>query len=240
MRPRDIKTAVVAICGLTIATGLVVFRAQADQWDNKTTLTIDQPVQITNTLLEPGQYVLKLADSASNRHIVQIFNGDQSKIIDTVLAIPNERLRATGGSRFTFWETPPGTARALRAWFYPGDNIGQEFRYPKHLTQLASAKTVEYTQPVAAAPAPVFTPRPEPQPVTQPQAQVEVSPQRQPSVQPTPQAEEPVLLAQNNTPAPPAPEPQTLPHTGSSFPLIGLAGLLSLGLYSLVRFSRVS
>jgi LPXTG-motif cell wall-anchored protein len=239
MRPKDIKTAVVALCGLAIATGLVTFRAQADQWDNKTTLTIDQPVQITNTLLEPGQYVLKLADSGSNRHIVQIFNGDQSRIIDTVLAIPNERLRATGDSRFMFWETPPGTARALRAWFYPGDNIGQEFRYPKQLTQLASAKTVEYAPPVAAAPAPVLTPRPEPQPVTQPvqqQAQVEVTPQPQPA----PQAQEPVLLAQNNTPPPATPAPETLPHTGSSFPLIGLAGLLSLGLYSLVRFSRVS
>ena len=49
----------------------------------------------------------------------------------TILAIPNYRLQPTGKTVFTFWETPPGQPKALRAWFYPGDNFGQEFAYPK-------------------------------------------------------------------------------------------------------------
>lgn len=88
--------------------GVATFRAQADQWDKKTILTLDQPVQVTDRLLEPGQYVFKLLDSQSDRHIVQIFDGDQKHIIDTVLAIPNYRLRPTGKSQFMFWETPTG------------------------------------------------------------------------------------------------------------------------------------
>ena len=32
---------------------------------------------------------------------------------------------------FQYWEVPAGQPRALRAWFYPGDNFGQEFAYPK-------------------------------------------------------------------------------------------------------------
>ena len=108
---------VVAALGAMFAAGIAVYRAQADQWDKKTILTIDQPIQVTETLLEPGQYVLKLADSNSDRHIVQIFNSDQTHIIDTVLAVPNYRLQPRGHSRFAFWETPPGTAKALRAWF---------------------------------------------------------------------------------------------------------------------------
>src|SRR5215831_3885119 len=140
------RTIVVALCVTGFTAGLVVFRAQADQWDKKTILTIDQPIQVTETLLEPGQYVLKLADSNSDRHVVQIFNSDQSRIIDTVLAVPNYRLQPTGHSRFAFWETPPGNAKALRAWFYPGDNFGQEFRYPKHLAMLQETQQTETTR----------------------------------------------------------------------------------------------
>jgi hypothetical protein len=96
-------------------------------------LTTNEPIQVRDRLLQPGQYVFKLLDSSSDRHVVQIFNDDQSRIIDTVLAIPRYRTEPTGKSRFTFWETPPGTAKALRTWFYPGDNMGQEFpaRLPK-------------------------------------------------------------------------------------------------------------
>lgn len=122
--------------GLALTMSVVAFRAQADQWDKKTILTIDQPIQVSKTYLEPGTYVFKLLDSQSDRHIVQIFNKDQTHIIDTVLAIPNYRLRPTGKSRFAFWETPAGNAKALRAWFYPGDNFGQEFAYPKNPRQL--------------------------------------------------------------------------------------------------------
>src|SRR5580692_4471384 len=83
-------------------------RAQADQWDKKTVLTIDQPMQVRETLLQPGKYVFKLLDSNSDRHIVQIFNADQTHLINTILAIPNYRLEPTGGSRFVMWETPAG------------------------------------------------------------------------------------------------------------------------------------
>src|SRR5947199_2828780 len=98
-------------------------QARADVWNKKTILTVNQAIQVPNKVLEPGQYVFKLADSQSDRHIVQIFNGDESHIITTILAIPNYRLQPTGKSQFTFWETPAGEPRALRAWFYPGDNF---------------------------------------------------------------------------------------------------------------------
>src|ERR1041385_8153196 len=125
-----------ALCLTALGAGLFVFRAQADQWDKKTVLTVDQPFQVKERLLQPGTYVFKLLNSNSDRHIVQIFNGDQTQIIDTVLAVPNYRLQPTGKSQFSFWETPPGTVKALHAWFYPGDNFGQEFPYPNHLAML--------------------------------------------------------------------------------------------------------
>ena len=103
----------------------------ADQWNKRTIMTINESIQVPGRVLEPGQYVMKLLDSPSNRHVVQIFDKDEQHLITTVLAIPNYRLQPTGSTQFGFWETPVGQPKALRSWFYPGDNFGQEFAYPK-------------------------------------------------------------------------------------------------------------
>jgi hypothetical protein len=51
---------------------------RADEWNKLTVLTVNQPIQVTDKLLDPGQYVFKLLDSSSDRPIVQIFNADQT------------------------------------------------------------------------------------------------------------------------------------------------------------------
>ena len=118
--------------------------AQAQRIDNKTVLTFSQPVEIPGHVLPAGTYVFKLLDSMSDRHIVEVFNADQSKIIATVMAIPDYRLDATDKTVITFTETPSGSPEAIRAWFYPGNRTGQEFVYPKkRAVELArSAKAV--------------------------------------------------------------------------------------------------
>jgi len=115
--------------------------AMADQWNKKTIITVGEPIQVPGKVLQPGKYVMKLMDSPSNRHIVQIFNEDESKLQTTVLAIPNYRLQPTGKTEFGWWETPAGQPRAMRAWFYPGDNFGQEFAYPKSEAVTIAART---------------------------------------------------------------------------------------------------
>jgi hypothetical protein len=205
-----------------------------------TVLTIHQPIQVTKTVLQPGTYVFRLLDSPANRNIVQIFNADQSQIVTTVLAIPNYRLQLTGDSRFVFYETPAGHPKALHAWFYPGDNYGQEFEYPKHLAMLTASAApapapaptpAPAPQPQAAAPAP--TPAPAPQEATtetQTQTQVEIAQNNPPAAPPAVE-----------TPAPtPAPEPDNLPKTATPYPLFGLGGLFSLGLFGLIRSRRLA
>jgi hypothetical protein len=225
----NLQTVIATLCVIMFAAGIFGFRAQADQWDKKTILTVDQPIQVQEKLLQPGQYVFKLKDPNSDRHIVQIFNGDQTQIIDTVLAIPNYRSQPSGNSRFAFWETPPGTAKALRAWFYPGDNFGQEFRYPKHLAMLATTAPVPAPEAPAAAPPPPETP---------------VPPEDPQSMKEEPQREQLPEIAQNAPPQGPAPPlneekvPEELPKSASMYPLIGLSGLLSLGLYTVLRLKR--
>jgi hypothetical protein len=109
--------------------------ASAQQgWDKKTMVTFNVPVEIPGIsaqVLPAGTYVFKLMDSPSNRHIVQIFSKDESHHFANILAIPNWRLRPTDKTVMTFSERAAGQPQAIRAWFYPGDNFGQEFVYPK-------------------------------------------------------------------------------------------------------------
>jgi hypothetical protein len=114
------------------------------------TVTFSAPVEIPGQVLMAGTYVFKLLDSPSNRTIVQIFNKDQTKLFATVLAIPDYRLKPTGKTVITFDERPAGSPEAIKAWFYPGDEYGQEFVYPK-TRAMQLAKVVKQPVPSMAA-----------------------------------------------------------------------------------------
>src|SRR6185295_2968139 len=111
--------------------------ASATELNRKTTITFSGPVEIPGVhlqgygILPAGTYVFKVLDSKSDRHIVQIFSKDELTIYATILAIPNLRLKATDKTVMTFRERPAGQPEALRAWFYPGKEWGEEFVYPK-------------------------------------------------------------------------------------------------------------
>ena len=125
---------VASIICLTLGALALPSRVNADAWDKKTIVTFSQPVEIPGVgaqVLPAGTYVFKLLDSSSNRNIVQIFNKAQNHVYATILAIPNYRLQATDKTVVTFGERAAGTPEAIRAWFYPGANWGQEFVYPK-------------------------------------------------------------------------------------------------------------
>jgi LPXTG-motif cell wall-anchored protein len=218
---RSFYIGALAVTGLGLLGTSFVPKAHADAWDKMTIVTVNEPIIAGNKVLDPGTYVWKLLDSQSDRHIVQIFDKDQRHLQETILAIPNYRLEPTGKTQFAFWETPAGVPKAVRAWFYPGDNFGQEFAYPKKLVaQLASA---------APVPVPASYREPEPAPAPAPAAPA-------PEPQPAPAQPQPEPQAQSTTPAPAA-APASLPHTGSSSPLIGLLGLTSLSLAGIVALA---
>ncbi len=45
----------------------------ADEWDNATKMTFSEPVEVPGQVLESGTYWFTLADSESDRNIVQIW-----------------------------------------------------------------------------------------------------------------------------------------------------------------------
>jgi hypothetical protein len=213
---------------------------QADQWDKTTVLTVNEAIQVPScctpdqtVTLQPGEYVMVLVDSLSDRHIVRIFDKDKQHVMTTILAIPNYRLQPTGKTVFQYWEVPAGQPRALRAWFYPGDNFGQEFAYRK---QTAVEIATYVKTPV---PAIEVETKAEEDLKTAPLVVVDESGKTselavakpEPVLQP-----EPVQTAAAAAPAPTPVEPeQTLPDTASTMPLLGLIGILSLAAFATLR-----
>jgi hypothetical protein len=228
------KAAMTVLC-VALAGAVVTPGVKADDWNKKTVVTFSGPVEIPGvhltgwSTLPAGTYVFKLLDSQSDRHIVQIFSRDEKTIYATILAIPNYRLKATDKTVITFRERPAGEPEALRAWFYPGMNWGDEFVYPK-------ARAVELSK-TANAPV-LFTPAEIPVEVAEPiqtaDAPVVLQLKQAPIMAIQPSGEE-VQLAEVVT-APPAvsaapvqeADRAALPHTASALPLIGLLGLLAL------------
>jgi hypothetical protein len=240
MDMKFVKT-IFAVFALTLLGATLAPGARADEWNKKTVMTFSQPVEIPGQILPAGTYTFVLADSPADRHIVQIFNADGSQIIATVLAINNYRLKPSGDSVVKFAERSGDNPEALKAWFYPGDNFGQEFVYPK---QRAIELAVIVKEPIPALAAdtdikvvPIVAETPEQKevPVTE---VIMVTPAPAEVVAPAP-------VVQATTPAPvvetaPAPvvETQQLPQTASQLPLIVLLGLASLGAaLGLKRFS---
>jgi len=233
-----LKTATTTVFCLAMMGVVFSPAANASEWNRKTTMTFSGPVEIPGVhlkgwaVLPAGTYVFKIMDSDSDRHIVQIFNATETQIYATILAIPNYRLRVTDKTVVTFRERPAGEPEALRAWFYPGRNWGEEFVYPKAKAIMLAKETntpvlfletelpLEVTEPLL--------------PVTAPEvAQLKQAPIK--AIQPT---GETVEVAAVVTP-PPAVELQpdvaptvlaaALPQTSSLLPLIAMLGLLALG-----------
>jgi hypothetical protein len=233
-----LKTVTTTVFGLALMGAVFSPGAKADEWNRKTVMTFSGPVEIPGVhlkgwgVLPAGTYVFRILNSQSDRHIVQIFSEDEKTVYATILAIPNYRLRATDKTVVTFRERPAGEPEALRAWFYPGRNWGEEFVYPK-ARAIELAKTTNTPILFTSVDVPVEVTKPirtltEPEVVALMQAPVM-------AIKPT---GEEVEIAAVVTP-PPALElaPDTaptqvaavLPQTASPLPLIALFGLLALG-----------
>jgi hypothetical protein len=209
--------------------------ARADAWNKKTIVDFSRPVEVPGAVLQPGKYVMKLVESQSDRHIVQFSNERENKVYATVLAIPAYRLQPTGKTVITFYEMPGGQPEAMRTWFYPGDNFGQEFAYPKRraeqLMQTTSSNVP--TAPVATQESTLKSRDPEPTPTEPPPQAIEEKPTPQPEVAlntpaPTPEPQPQAEPQPTPTPAPVAERPARMPSTASEFPLAGLVGLFSI------------
>jgi hypothetical protein len=130
-----------AIAGLATAVMVGVATsaaAQAPDTDERTKITIDEPVEIPGATLQPGSYWFEQIGSDAYRHTIVVQNESENKTIATVFAVPiyRELEDTKGGTELTFVPTAgSGSTAALKAWFFPGRQYGHEFIYPKDQAQ---------------------------------------------------------------------------------------------------------
>jgi len=207
-----------------VCLGLVLlFAAQPARADKewRSPLTLGEATEIPGMVLEPGQYVVKVVDTKETRKVVQFLSADETRVYATVMAIPDYRVTA-GPGEFIYFQRAPGRPQALKTWFYPANNFGIEFVYPKETAvQIAEASR----QPVYAAESAKPEAKEEVVAVTPEKKEVPVKVEAPPPPPPArPAPPEPAA-----PPPAPAPAPKTLPKTGSDLPLTALAGFAALG-----------
>jgi hypothetical protein len=100
---------------------------QADDIDKETRLTTNQPLQVGNILLAPGQYVFKLIEPG----VVSVYNSDGTRPEGIVLGWNAYRVDAGDKQLFTVSQSQGNQPATLKYWFYPGDNSGLEFSAKK-------------------------------------------------------------------------------------------------------------
>jgi len=209
--------------------------ASADEYNKKTTITFAEPVEIPGMVLAPGTYVFKLLNSATNRNIVLVYNEAEDHLYKMILAIPNYRLMRKDETILRFKEGVRGEPDALRAWFFPADQWGQEFVYPRKEAVLITRAAEE---PVLAA---EFTPEETAAELAEVPITVMTT---EKEVAVTAKEEEPFYSEEvAEATAPPtfiSTAPATteeLPKTGSSLPLVALLGFSTAALAGLLNFT---
>jgi hypothetical protein len=216
----------------------LVIAVHADTWNKKTNVTFSGPFQIPAPhgsdkvmTLPGGTYVFRLLDSSSARHIVQVTNPRGTKVYSTILAIPDYRVNASSKTTMYFSERRAGAPAPLKSWFYPGDNFGHRFVYPKaQAIQVAAATNQPVpshnleevtTTPPQDAPVAVQTPA---------KQEVAYAPTVFDDAKDTAGEDGEAVKA-----APAAAAPAALPKTASPIHLMGLLGLLFGGISLFAR-----
>lgn len=236
----------IALAGLLLATSA---HAQLTTTNDKTVITFDKPVEVPGMILPAGTYTFQLMDSpATDRHIVQIFDQSGSKLVTTLLAVP-ETLQAPAQEVIVrFNEVKAGEPVALRAWFYPSRTTGNAFVYPKaRAMELAAALNVSVpatesslealkTEKPDVSAIVIVPTTPEPKPL--PPTTTPVPPPVETKPATPPAQPQPVVTPPTEPAAAPATRKE-LPHTASSAPLSMLIGLIAMGLGAgLARIGR--
>jgi len=208
--------------------------AMADEFNKRTDLEFSAPVQIPGHVLAPGKYVFELMDSQYDRNIVEVFSkaaDGTERLVTTLFAIPDYTPNTPDKPVIHFQERHSGSPEAIRSWYYPGENTGWEFIYPKGKNLVAEAGSTPAPAPVETAAAPSMPPAPTVQLAQQEDPIPEVMAAEDEQI------EEPILIAQNEAPAQPpvvgteiqAGPTQALPQTAGNSYLELMTGFALLG-----------
>ena len=128
------KLKTLCLSGSLALSFLMTKPAMADEMNKRTEFQFSAPVEIPGKVLDPGKYVFELPNDQSDRNIVQVFSEDSNgkeSLVATLQTIPDYVSNTPDKPLIHFEERPSGSPEAIHSWFYPGENTGWEFVYPK-------------------------------------------------------------------------------------------------------------
>jgi hypothetical protein len=220
------------LCAILVC---VAITHSADAQQRRTKVRFNAPVEIPNPsakggvmVLPAGDYMFSLADTQTSHHVVRVTDATGKKVHSMVMTIPDYRLNATSKTVMYLGERPAGSPAAIKSWFYPGDNTGERFIYPKARAQALAAEVKQPVPSVAEGP---ITP---------------TAPLQIQTPQKTEVAYDAKVFEQNDATDTAGVEGEAvavatagraLPKTASSVYAVGLAGLLLLGIGLALRGS---
>ena len=212
---------------------------------DRTYFTFSTAIQVPGHRLTAGKYMFQLLDSPGNRHVVQVYNAQGTRLLANLMALPNERIRPADKTVVTLFATPSSKPYAIRSWFYPGRTVGHEFVYPKRQAEEIARATRQSVLAVDADSSITAVRPSESRQASRTDVPAEPQTRLSPSVgtarAETPQARD--AQAPSAGPAAASTTPQSkpdreLPDTASNLPLTLFVGLVALGGASLVRSLR--
>jgi hypothetical protein len=133
--------------GVVLAFALMVVPGmRADDEDQATQFTFNQPVEVPgNIVLPAGSYWFTVM-TGTDGHAVQIFNADRTQLMARLWTIDKERPSGTNNSQVTVAEMSKAQPVALVNWFYPDRLTGHEFVYAEQMERrLAESNQITVT-----------------------------------------------------------------------------------------------
>lgn len=204
----------------------------------QSSFNLTEPLDVGGTVLQPGDYQIKVVLLQGNRNMLRVMNSDGTQLIATVLSIPHQEgpgAVQTPESRFVYYPASAGQTRVLRTWYAPDTPGlgGHDIVYPEQramqLAALVNEPVVAVPDNVKAAdyetaPLVVVTPAKEVKPY---EVAATEKPQA-PEVVAVQQAKPEVVAAQPATVVGKSVHHKPLPKTASNVPLYAGLGFLSL------------
>ena len=131
-----VRSSVCAVALLALITP-----ANAQPLDKRVIFTFSAPVTLPGVTLPTGTYLFRVP--SPNRNIVQVLNADGTRLYGTFFAIPAYATVRPENPEVRFMETASNMPHAIRTWWYPADNTGFEFIYPKEQAAMLAKRAGE-------------------------------------------------------------------------------------------------
>jgi hypothetical protein len=212
----------VALC--TVLFGAVLAaKANGQDTGERAFFNLTEPLDVGGTILQPGDYQIKVVPLRWNRNLLQVTSADGAKVFATLLSVPHPEGPAgvnVPGSRYIYYPASAGHVKALRTWFAANtpQSGGHDIVYHK---QRATELAVLAKEPVVAIPDDVQVAEYKSVPLVVVTPDKEEKPYETVTAETAP-APAPVKVAENDT------HHKRLPRTASNVPLYAGLGLLSL------------